>query len=151
MRSRILLVLSVAVALALVPALASGAPAKKTRSFSGSVHMAVIGQNGDNGFIFAGELVGKPIPRAALILRNKVEGSTSTGTAIVYAKRGTLRGTFTNQIEPQPDGSANLPGTFKITAGTGAYKGATGSGKFDAKLPAGSSTYEATLTGKLRY
>ena len=86
MRSRILLVLLLAVSLALVPALASGATPRK-RDLTATLHMAVIGENGDNGAVFAGELVGRPIPRAAVILRNSVEGTTSTGTAILYAKR----------------------------------------------------------------
>jgi hypothetical protein len=151
MRLRILLVLSLAVAFALVPALASGAPAKKTRTLTGSLHMAVIGPNGDNGAVYAGELIGKPIPRSGLILRNQVEGTTSTGKGIVYAKRGTIRATTINEIQPQPDGSVTFPGTFKITGGTGAYRGATGNGTFSGVLPAGGTIYEVNLEGKIRY
>lgn len=86
-----------------------------------------------------------------MVLRNQVVGSTSTGKAVVYAKHGTIRANVVNQIEPQPDESVNLPGTFRITGGTGLYRGATGSGKFQARLPAGSTIYEATLKGKIRY
>jgi hypothetical protein len=151
MRSRILLVLSLATCLALVPALASGAPAKKTRALTGTLHMAVIGPNGDNGNVYAGELLGKPVPRSAVILRNTVEGSTSNSKAIAYAKRGTIRATSINQIEPQPDGSIKFPGTFKIVGGTGAYRGATGSGTLNGVLPAGSTVLEVKLDGKIHY
>jgi hypothetical protein len=151
MRSRILVVLSLAACLALVPALASAAPAKKTRALTGNLQMAVIGQNGDTGSVYAGELNGRPIPRAAVIVRNKVEGSTSTGAAIVYAKRGTIRARIVNEIQPQPDGSVSFPGTFKITGGTRAYRGATGSGSFGGTLPAGSTIYSFELDGKIRY
>ena len=152
MRSRILLVLSLAACLALLPALAlAGAPAKKTRALTGNIQMAVIGDNGENGRVFAGELNGRPIPRAAVIVRNKVEGTTSTGTAIVYGKRGTIRARITNQIQPQPDGSVSLPGTFKILGGTRAYKGATGSGSFGGTLPAGSTIFSFEIDGKIRY
>jgi hypothetical protein len=134
-----------------VPALATGAPAKKTRALTGSLHMAIIGQNGDNGRVFAGEMTGKPIPRSAVILRNTVEGSTSTGTAILYAKRGTVRARIMNEIQPQPDGSARLPGTYKILGGTGAYRDATGSGTFSGTLSAGSTIFDVDIEGKIRY
>jgi len=149
MRSRILLVMSLAACLALVPA--TGAQAAKTRTLTGSLHMAIIGNNGDTGRVFAGELLGTPIPRSAVILRNKVEGSTSTGVAVVYAKRGTIRARVVNEIQPQPDGSASLPGTFRVLGGTGAYKGATGSGSFTGTLPANSTIFEVELEGKIRY
>jgi hypothetical protein len=151
MRSRVLVVLSLAACLALSPALVPGAMAAKTRALKGTLHMAIIGNNGDNGRVFAGEMIGKPIPRSAVILRNKVEGTTSTGTATVYAKRGTIRASVKNEIQPQPDGSASLPGTFKVLGGTGAYRGATGNGTFTGTLPAGSTIFEVKLVGKIRY
>jgi hypothetical protein len=149
MRSRIPLVLLLAACLALVPA--AGASAAKTRTLAASLHMAIIGNNGDNGRVFAGELVGRPIPRSAVILRNKVEGSTSTGVAVLYAKRGTIRARVINEIQPQPDGSASLPGTFRVLGGTGAYKGVTGSGTFSGTLPANSTIFDIDLEGKIRY
>ena len=151
MRSRVLLVLSLAVCLAFSPALVSGAMAAKTRALKGTLHLAIIGNNGDNGRVFAGEMIGKPIPRSAVIVRNKVEGTTSTGTATVYAKRGTIRASVNNEIQPQPDGSASLPGTFKVLGGTGVYRGATGNGTFTGTLPAGSTIFEVKLDGKIRY
>jgi hypothetical protein len=149
MRTRILLVVALALSLVVVPT-ATGQSGERTRDLTGSLRMAMIGQTA-TGAVFAGELVGKPLGRSGTVLRNQVAGSTSTGKAVVYAKRGTIRANVVNQIEPQPDGSVNLPGTFKITGGSGRYKGATGSGTFEARLPAGSTVYEATLKGKIRY
>ena len=151
MRSRILLVLSLVAALALVPVATAGAPAKKTRNLNVHVKMAPIDSNPPSGSVFAGEAKGKPIGTAAMTARNQVSGSTSTGTAVVYAKRGTIRATIKNEIQPQPDGSVRVPGTFKVTGGTRRYKGATGSGTFDGSLPANDTVFDVTLKGKIRY
>jgi hypothetical protein len=149
MRNRILLVVAMALSLVVVPA-AGAQAAERTRDLSGSLRMAMIQQTA-TGAVFAGELRGTPMRRSGLVLRNAVAGSTSTGRAVVYAKRGTIRATVVNEIQPQADGSVNLPGTFRITGGTGRFRGATGSGSFEAHLPAGSTVYEATLDGKIRY
>ena len=150
MRTRIILVVvGLAVSLVAVPT-ATGQTEKRTRDLAGSLKMAMIGQTA-SGAVFAGELLGRPHGRSGMVLRNQVAGSTATGRAVVYAKRGTIRANVVNQIEPQSDGSVNLPGTFKITGGTGRFKGATGSGTFQARLPAGSTVYEAKLRGKIRF
>jgi hypothetical protein len=150
MRTRILLAAALALSLVVAPA-AVGQSGKKTRNLTGSLKLASIGQNPPSGTVFAGELTARPIRRSAVIVRNQVSGSTSTGKAVVYARRGTIRANITNQIQPQPDGSVNLPGTFKITGGTGRYRDATGSGTFSGRLPANSTVYEFSLTGKIRY
>jgi hypothetical protein len=151
MRTRILLVVVLALSLVVVPAATGQSGKKKTRTLTGSLHMADIGDNPPSGQVFAGEFTGKPLGRSALVLRNQVSGTTSTGKAVVYTKHGTMRANVVNEIQPQADGSVNLPGTFKITGGTGRYRGATGSGSFEARLPANSTVYEADLKGKIRY
>lgn len=149
MRFRILLALTLALALVVVPG-ATGAT-KKTRALEGTIRMAIIGPNGDSGSKFAGAFAGRPTGRAALLFQNTITGSTSNGRAVLYTRRGTIRATATNEVQPQPDGSVNLPGTFKITGGTGRFKGATGSGTFDGVLPANSDVFEVTVTGRIRY
>jgi hypothetical protein len=151
MRSRIILALTAALALIAVIAPGATGAAKKTRSLEATVHMAMIGPNGDSGSKFAGEFAGKPIGKAALLFRNTVTGSTSNGKGVLYTKRGTIRATATNELQPQPDGSVKFPGTFKITGGTGRYRDATGSGTFDGVLPANSTVFEVTFKGKIRY
>jgi hypothetical protein len=149
MRVRILLALALVLALVVAAPAATGAT-KKKRTLQGTIHMAVIGPNG-TGSKFAGEFAGKPLGRAALLFQNTVANNTSTGKAVIYTKKGTIRANATNQLQPQPDGSVNVPGSFKITGGTGRYKGATGSGSFDGVLPANSEIFEITVKGKIRY
>jgi hypothetical protein len=151
MRTRILLVVALAVSLFVVPIAVGGQPAKKTRNLRGTLTMAAIGPNGDSGMKFAGEYAGRPIGTAAVLFRNRVEGPASDGRAVIYTTSGTIRATTKNQIQPQPDGSVNTPGTFRITGGTGRYKGATGNGSFEGGLPANSTVFVLTLRGKIRY
>ena len=113
--------------------------------------MAMIGPNGQSGSKFAGEFAGRPLRTAALLFRNTVANSESNGKAQIYTKRGTIRANTTNQVQPQPDGSVLFPGTFKITGGTGRYRGARGRGTFDGVLPANSTIFEVTVEGKIRY
>jgi hypothetical protein len=151
MRTRILVLVALAISLVVVPAATGGQPAKKTRDLDGTLRMASIGPNGQSGSKFAGEFTGRPLRRSAVLFQNTVTGSTSNGKAVIYTKSGTIRATATNQLEPQPDGSVNTPGTFKITGGTGRYRGATGSGTFTGGVPANSTVFVLTLDGKIRY
>ena len=150
MRTRILLVVALVLSLVVVPA-ANGQSGERTRTFTASLKMASIGENPPSGSVFAGELVSRLLGRSGMTLRNQVNGSTSTGKAVVYTKNGTIRANVTNQLEPQADGSVSLPGTFRITGGTRRYRDATGRGTFQARLPANSTVFEATLTGRIRY
>ena len=149
MRSRILLVLALAAALIAVP-IATGAT-KKRHAVDMTVRMAVISETDASPVKWAGEVVGKPAGRSALVLISTATGQNATGKAIQYTKRGTIVATTANRIEPQPDGSTRFPGTFKITGGTGRYRGATGSGTFEGVVPADSNVLQATLKGKIRY
>lgn len=150
MRSRILLALTLVLALVVAPGAAEAAK-KKTRDLRGTIHMAVIGPNGQDGSKFAGEYVGRPLGTAALLFRNTVANNVSTGRGLIYTKKGTIRARTTNQIQPQSDGSVLFPGTFRITGGTGRYKGARGRGTFDGVLPANSTIFELEVEGKIRY
>jgi hypothetical protein len=150
MRVRILLALTLVLALVVAPGAAEAAK-KKTRNLRGTIHMAMIGPNGNSGSKFAGEYVGRPLGTAALLFRNTVANSESNGKAVIYTRKGTIRANATNQLQPQPDGSVLLPGTFKITGGTGRYKGARGRGTFAGVLPANSTIFEVEVEGKIRY
>jgi hypothetical protein len=149
MRSRILLVLALVAALIAVP-VASGAT-KKRHALSMTAHMAVISEEGASPIKWAGEVVGKPAGRSAIVLTNTAAGGNATGKATLYTKNGTILATTANKIEPQPDGSIRFPGTFKVTGGTGRYRGATGSGTFEGVVPANSAVLTASLKGKIRY
>jgi hypothetical protein len=149
MRYRMLPVLALAAVLALV-SVAAGATTK-SHPLDATARMAVISPDGASPVKWAGEVVGKPAGRSAIVLKSTANGSDATGKATLYAKKGTIRATTANKIEPQPDGSVRFPGTFKIVGGTGRYRGATGSGTFDAAVPPNSNVLEATLKGKVRY
>jgi hypothetical protein len=149
MRSRILLVLALVAALVVVP-VATGAT-KKNHALNMTARMAVISESGASPTKWAGEVVGKPAGRSALVLTSTAVGQDATGKAVLYTKHGTIVATTANRIEGQPDGSVRFPGTFKIIRGTGRYRGATGSGTFDGVVPANSDVLTGTLTGKIRY
>jgi hypothetical protein len=134
-----------------VPAAAIGHTSSTSHRVDFTLRLAVINDNPPSGSVYAGEAKGKPFGTAAVTARNQVSGTTSTGKVVVYAKRGTLKANITNEIQPQPDGSVDFPGTFRVTGGTGLYKGATGKGRFDGSLAAGSTVYVFHVTGKLRY
>jgi hypothetical protein len=149
MRSRIILALALVAALVAVP-VATGAT-KKNHALNSTARMAVISETGASPVKWAGEVVGRPFGRSAIVLQSTANGPNATGKAVVYAKKGTVRATTANTIEPQPDGSTRFPGTFKIVGGTGKYRGATGSGTFEGVVPANTAVLQATLTGKIRY
>jgi hypothetical protein len=150
MRPRILLLLAVVAGLVAVP-IATGATASRSHAVQLTLHMASIGQFSGNGVIFAGEVVGRPTGRSALVLRNTISSSSGSGTAVLYAKRGTLRVTTKNEFQQQPDGSIRVPGSFKIVDGTGRYRNATGRGTFTRSLPANSTIFEIKLKGHANY
>jgi hypothetical protein len=149
MRFRILLALAVAAALVAVP-IATGAT-KKSHAINSTARMAVISESGASPLRWAGEVVGKPGGRSAMLLQSVLNGSAAAGKAILLTKKGAILATTANTVEGQPDGSTHFPGTFKITGGTGKYRGATGKGTFDGTLPANGTVLVATLKGKIRY
>jgi hypothetical protein len=150
-RPRSIIILAFAMAAALAPATATGEqPKKRPHAIAASVRLAIIGANATDNF-YAGQITGKPWGTAALLARNRASGSKSIGRAVIYATRGTVKAPIVNQVEPQPDGSVRFPGTFKITGGTGRYKGAKGKGEFNGVLPAGSNVFTFELRGNVRY
>jgi hypothetical protein len=148
---RSILILGLALVAAAVPPASAQTAARKSHSVELNMRLAMINQNPPSGSVYAGEVKGKPLGTAAIIARTQVSGTTSTGKVVIYAKRGTIRANVTNQIQPQPDGSGTFPGSFKVTRGTGLYKGVTGKGSFDGTAAAGSTVIVFHVTGKLRY
>jgi hypothetical protein len=135
--------------LAAVP-IASGATTKN-HALNATAHMAVISKSGASPVKWAGEVTSRLTRRSAMLLTSTAANGAATGKAILFTKKGTITATTANKIEPQPDGSVHFPGTFKITGGTGKYRGARGGGTFDAVAPANGDATEATLTGHVRY
>ena len=68
----------------------------------------------------------------------------------MFLDKGTLRATFQFTVTLNADGSVGFQGTTKYKGGTGAYKGAKGSGQTTATQDAeGYTTFEYTQTLKL--
>ena len=149
MRFRTLLALALVAALAAVP-IASGATTK-SHTLNATVHMAVVSESGASPVRWAGEVTGKLTRRSAILLTSTAANGEATGKAILFTKKGTITATTANKVEPQPDGSVRFPGTFKVTGGTGRYRGARGSGTFEGAVPADSNVLDGTLNGHIRY
>jgi hypothetical protein len=75
---------------------------------------------------------------------------TFTSKFIDYYAAGTESGTLTGTAVAQPDGSAALSGTGKITGGSGRYKHAKGTLKFTG-TQGSDGRYTVTYTGTLTY
>jgi hypothetical protein len=149
---RLGLPLVLALALVLAPATASGA-AKQARTLDVRARLAAIAPITPTGATLAGDIRGRPIGLAAIIVKSRTspDGNSAEGSTVLFARRGTLKATIRNEIRPQPDGSTSFPGRFRITGGSGAYKGARGSGSFNGVLPADDTVYTFEVTGKLRF
>jgi hypothetical protein len=144
--------LVLSLALMLAPASASGA-AKQTRTLDVRARLAAIAPITPTGATLAGDIRGRPIGLAAIIVKSRTSphGTTAEGSTVLFARKGTLKATIRNQIQPQPDGSTRYPGSFRVTGGSGAYKGARGSGSFDGVIPAGDTVFTFEVGGKLRF
>jgi hypothetical protein len=141
-----------ALALALAPATATGG-GERSRTIDIRARLAAIAPITPTGATLAGDIRGKPIGLAAIIVKTKTspDGNSAEGRLVLFARRGTLKATIRNQIQPQADGSTGYPGSFTITGGSGAYKGVRGSGTFDGVLPAGDTIFTFDVNGKLRF
>jgi len=131
------------------PPLATAAKGKR-HTIKGTAKVAILESTG-NRTVAAGRFTGKPAGTSALLSKETISGSTVKGRVVFYGTKGTVSARTTNQTQAQQDGSVKLPGTFKITGGTGRYKGASGSGSFDGTLPKGGTVFTFQVDGKIRY
>lgn len=73
------------------------------------------------------------------------------GTEIDYVKKGTFRATFAGKAVFQDDGSQRLTIKGRFVGGTGAYRGAKGSFKFDGSTAPGGLVVAGESAGTLVY
>jgi hypothetical protein len=144
--------LALALALVPAPATATGA-AKQGRTIDIRSRLAAIAPITPTGAILAGDVRGRPVGLAAILVRTKTspDGKTAEGSIGLFARKGTLKATIRIEIRPQPDGSTSYPGSFRIFAGSGAYRGARGSGTFNGTLPTGDTIYTFDVEGTVRF
>jgi len=102
------------------------------------------------GYAFAGFVSDSRPGEGATTSRGSFDGPATSGTLTVFLDKGTLRATFQFTVTLNADGSVGFQGTTKYKGGTGAYKGAKGSGQTTAAQDAeGYATFEYTQTLKL--
>jgi hypothetical protein len=73
------------------------------------------------------------------------------GTEVGYLPRGTFTDSFTGTSTVGQDGIQTVVTKGRITAGTGAYRGATGSFKFNGSTVPGSSVLGGHSSGTIAY
>jgi hypothetical protein len=130
----VLTVASVSAVLA-VPATAPAATAKpKTRPFSVNFTAAALVPVANTD---AGVTQGT-FGKGAIV----IVGATN-GTVTTYSTKGTVTGKFALTLTPNPDNSATYTGKFTVTAGTGDFAGAKGTGTVSGAIAA-----DGTVTGK---
>jgi hypothetical protein len=73
------------------------------------------------------------------------------GTEVGFVAAGSLKNKFTGTSTVQPDGSQKLSINGKYVGGTGRYKGAKGSYKFNGSTEPGGSIVTGRSTGTIAY
>jgi hypothetical protein len=147
MRKIALLVAAIMLA---VPAVADAKQKFKTVKSSGTIKGHVAQPTTAAGYAFAGFVSDSKLGEGATTSQGSFYGSSTTGTLTVFLAKGTISGPFQFTVTPNLDGSVTLQGTTKYTGGTGAYKGAKGSGQTTATQDAeGYTTFEYTQKLKL--
>jgi hypothetical protein len=76
---------------------------------------------------------------------------TFRGTEVGFVARGTFSDTFTGTATVQPNATEKVTIAGRITGGSGAYRGATGSFKFKGATAAGSTVVFGHSAGTVSY
>src|SRR3712207_4021585 len=145
-------VLAAAILLA-VPGVADAQRKVRVVKSSGTILGHLAQPATPEGYAFAGFVSDSKLGEGATTSQGSLEGSRTSGTFIVYLDTGTLRGTFRFTVTPQADGTTRFEGTTRYRGGTGAYRGARGSGETTATQDAGGYTtfrYRQTLRVRKR-
>lgn len=142
-------VLIAAVMLA-VPGVADAKQKFRTVKSSGTIFGHLAQPATPEGYAFAGFVSDSKLGEGATTSQGTFTGSTTTGSLTAFFDKGTIRGTFNFTATPNADGTIAFAGTTKYTGGTGAYKGAKGSGKTTATQDAdGYTVFHYTQTLKI--
>ena len=133
-----LLFWSLAVAVVVgVSATATAKPAKPAKSTSGVIYASGNHVEGTDLYV-SGDFKDKLLGRGAIVYIVQASSGPEPGSVLVkaekitiYTTKGSLTGTGQATLTYNPDGTATVSdGTFKLTKGTGAYKGHTLKGTF---------------------
>ncbi len=153
LRTLLLLVAVLAIGVAGMAAAKHGKPAKPT---SGVVYAGATHLEGSDLYV-AGDFNDELLGRGAIVYVTQPTGGDEPGSVLIkarkitiYTKKGSLSGTGEAVQGPyQPDGTATITdGSFKLTKGTGKYKGHKLKGTFDGGYAEGVYTFNYVGTFK---
>jgi hypothetical protein len=68
-----------------------------------------------------------------------------------FFAKGSFKGTATTVGKLNPDGSASITGSGKVSGGTGAYRGAKGTFTLTSTVPKGSTVNTLKAVGKVKF
>jgi hypothetical protein len=133
-----------------VPGIAEAKQKFKTTRSSGIIKGHFAQPPTSEGYAFSGFLSDSKLGEGAVTTQGTIDGTTTSGGLIAFFDKGTVRGSFTFTLTANPDGTIGLDGTIKFKGGTGAYKGARGSGETTGVQDAdGYTTFEYNQKIKL--
>jgi hypothetical protein len=145
-----------------VPTLAGAASSRKASTRKCSLDLTfvtapvkVIGNPPLNGTqtraaLVDGTLCSKQFHGAGRLVITYTAPGKGTLPFTIFGPQGSLKGTAHVSGQPQPDGRTSLSGGGTISAGTGLYKGATGSFSATGTKPANSTVNIVHDTGTIR-
>jgi hypothetical protein len=110
------------------------AAAKKTQTFSETGKANIIDTAGGT-ITTAGAGKDNRFGDSAFTVTSKLTGSTLNGKFVIYVAKGTFKGTVKLAVKTEANGDSQFSGPGKITGGTGAYTGATGTIVITATQP----------------
>ncbi len=150
--TRLLFWLLVAAFVVGAPALAGAKPAKST---SGVIYAGANHAEGSDIYV-SGDFKDKLLGRGAIVYVVQAESGPAPDSVLVkadkitiYTTKGSLTGAGQAVQTFHPDGTSTISdGTFKLTKGTGAYKGHKLSGDFTGTFTDGVYTFD--YTGKYK-
>jgi hypothetical protein len=154
--------LGLALLAVLAVALPSTAQAKTQHHYTSTILNGTLstadGYPGSGGTaVTAGTWTSDLFGKGALVDHVKIIGNPSPsviafmGTEVGFVARGTLKSRFNGTSTVQPDGSQKLSVTGSWAGGTGPYKHAKGSYKFNGSTQPGGSVITGTSTGTIGY
>jgi hypothetical protein len=125
------------------------AATNKTRKTTGIIHAGITHTEGSDLYV-AGDLKDKLLGRGAIVYLTRVTTDPATGSFLVkarkitiYTTKGSLSGVGQATQTNTADGKTTVTdGTFKLTKGTGKYKGRKLSGTFSGALADGVYTFD---------
>lgn len=129
--------------------------ATKAKHTSGVAYVSATHAEGSTLFV-SGDFKDRVLGRGGIVYQTTASGTSQPGTVLVTAKvitiftrKGSLTGSGKGTQTTAQDGSTTVSdGTFKLTKGTGSYKGHSLTGKFGGPLTNGVYKFSYTATYK---